>query len=127
MKKRTLALVVGSSLAFGYAVGLYTAVVRDFRRIERLVALRSDYTQTNGPQAQAIVYLQPGSDDKEVMMTLYFGRDRRWQYGARTLDWVQTREEAVVKWGQIEWRADGLHVGSGTNQFFLARREFSQE
>jgi hypothetical protein len=34
---------------------------------------------------------------------------------------VQTDSEAVAGWGTIDWREDGLHIGSGTNRYFLAR------
>ena len=34
---------------------------------------------------------------------------------------VKTAEEAVAKWGKIDWREDGLHIGTGTNAFFLTR------
>ena len=121
MKKRTLAIAVGSAIALGFAVGLCTSVIGDFRRVERAVALRWDDTQSNVAQAQAHVYLKPGSHKEEVKLAVYFGRDRRWTYGPRTLGWVRTREEAVVRWGQIEWRADGLYVGTGPNQFFVTR------
>mgnify|MGYP001305539172 CR=1 FL=1 len=33
----------------------------------------------------------------------------------------QTDSEAVTRWGTIDWREDGLHIGSGTNEYFLAR------
>jgi hypothetical protein len=91
------------------------------QRIERAVAIRCDETQSNAAQGQAHVYLKPGGDTKEVEVKLavYFGRE--WIYGPRTLGWVQTKEEAVARWGQIEWRVDGLYVGTGTNQFFHPR------
>src|SRR5262245_31667681 len=121
MKQRTLILVAGSAIALGFAAGLYTAVIGDSRRLERAVGLRWDDTQGNVARAQAHVYLEPKSREKEVMFAFYFARDRRWIYGPRTLGWAQTKEEAVAKWGQIEWRVEGLYVGAGTNRFFLSR------
>jgi hypothetical protein len=34
---------------------------------------------------------------------------------------VATTEEAVAKWGKIDWQDDGLHIGTGTNAYFLPR------
>ena len=125
MKKTTAAMVIGSVIVLAFAAGFFTSIIGDFRRFESAVALRWDDTQSNVAQAQAHVYLEAGSHEKEVRLAVYFGRERKWIYGPRTLGWVQTREEAVVRWGQIEWRADGLYVGTGTNQFFLKRDGFS--
>jgi hypothetical protein len=35
--------------------------------------------------------------------------------------------EAVTRWSKIDWREDGLHIGSGTNQYFLARAELDRQ
>ena len=39
---------------------------------------------------------------------------------------VATADEAVERWGFIEWKNDGLHLGSGKDHFFLERSQLER-
>jgi hypothetical protein len=45
--------------------------------------------------------------------------------GYRTIDigHCASREEVIRKWGFMDWREDGLHVGRGSNEFFVPQME----
>jgi len=76
----------------------------------------------NGPSFYgAHVYLESRSSGYSVQARVYIGRGNDYFQDCGELGTVQTDAEAVARWGTIEWREDGLHIGSGTNQFFLAR------
>jgi hypothetical protein len=125
MKKTTVVLVAALTFALGFVACVCLTVIANSQRLEYAVAIRCDEMQSNAAQGQAHVYLKPGGDSKEVEVQLAVHFGRGWRiYGPRTLGWVRTKEEAVARWGQIEWRVDGLYVGTGTNQFLLTREQF---
>ena len=71
----------------------------------------------------AHVYLEPQSSGYSVRARVHIGRGNDYYHDCGTLGTVQTDAEAVARWGAIQWREDGLHIGSGTNHYFLARAE----
>ena len=45
-------------------------------------------------------------------------------YSTRQLGKAASFDDALHRWGFMEWREDGLHVGRGTNEFFVPQSEF---
>jgi hypothetical protein len=69
----------------------------------------------------AYVYLEPITTGYSVQARVYIGRGNDYFHDCGQLGTVQTAPEAVAQWGEISWREDGLHIGTGTNAYFLAR------
>ncbi|MEY4918746.1 MAG: hypothetical protein RL616_2659 [Verrucomicrobiota bacterium] len=69
----------------------------------------------------AYVYIEPITNGYSVQARVEIGRGSPYFQDCGELGKVQTDAEAVARWGMIEWRVDGLHIGNGTNQYFLPR------
>lgn len=69
----------------------------------------------------AIVYLEPATFGQRVKARVQIGRGNPMFHECGELGRAATAEEAVAKWGKIDWQDDGLHIGTGTNAFFLPR------
>ena len=72
----------------------------------------------------AHVYLEPQASGYSVQARVYIGRSTGFLthfHDCGELGRVRTDAEAVARWGKIEWREDGLHIGTGTNHFFMPR------
>ena len=69
----------------------------------------------------AHVYLEPTSNGYSVQARVYIGRGNDYFHDCGELGTAQSDSEAVTKWGKIDWREDGLHIGNSTNEFFLPR------
>jgi len=69
----------------------------------------------------AHVYLVPLTSGYSVRARVYIGRGCDYYHDCGELGTVQTDTEAVARWGTIDWQADGLHIGSGPDSYFLAR------
>ena len=69
----------------------------------------------------AHVYLDPLSVGYSVHARVQIGRGNPYFHDCGELGKVQTAAEAGARWGRIDWRDDGLHVGRGTNHYFLPK------
>ena len=69
----------------------------------------------------AHVYLDPVDTGFLVRARVYIGRGNDFFHDCGWIGTASTDAEAVAKWGRIEWREDGLHIGSGPNEYFLPR------
>ena len=63
----------------------------------------------------------PATLGYSVWARVYIGRGNDYFHDCGKLGTVQTDAEAVSRWGTMDWREDGLHIGSGTNEYFLPR------
>ncbi len=52
---------------------------------------------------------------------MQIGRGNPYFHELGELGKVRTDAEAVARWGRIEWREDGLHLGNGPDHYFFPR------
>ena len=60
----------------------------------------------------AQVYVEPAESRFKVRARILIGHGNNMFQDCGVLGEEESFEKAVEKWGQIEWRADGLHIGS---------------
>lgn len=71
----------------------------------------------------AYVYLEPVATGYVVRARVAIGRGNGYFHDCGELGRTASEAEAVAQWGKIEWHEDGLHIGNGTNHYFLKRTE----
>ena len=69
----------------------------------------------------AFVFLEPVEGGQAVKAQVQIGRGNPMFHECGELGRVASGEEAFAQWGRIEWQDDGLHIGTGTNAYFLPR------
>lgn len=127
MKRFVPFLIVGVvALLIGYLVGAVVESNASTKELERLVAVSWGDGKYGPAFYGAHVYLEPVTSGYSVRGRVYIGRGNDYFHDCGELGTVQTDAEAVARWGAIEWREDGLHIGSGTNHYFLARGQMER-
>jgi hypothetical protein len=109
------------AILVGFVVGWVRASSLNATRLDRVIALRWGDGKYGPSFYGAHVYLEPVNNGYTVRARVYIGRGNNYFHDCGVLGTVQTDSEAVAKWGAIDWRVDGLHIGNGTNHFFLAK------
>jgi hypothetical protein len=56
-----------------------------------------------------------------VKARVLIGRNASYIHDCGRLGTASDLASAVASWGKIEWQEDGLHIGGGTNRYFLPR------
>ncbi len=105
----------------GFVVGWVRASSVNATRLDRVVAMSWGDGKYGPAFYGAHVYLVPIASGYSVRARVSIGRGNGYFHDCGELGTVQTDSEAVAQWGAIDWREDGLHIGSGVNQFFLPR------
>jgi hypothetical protein len=112
------------SLLVGFGVGWMRPQLHSAAQLQRVVAM----SWGDGKDAPAFygahVFLEPQASGYSVQARVYIGRSTgflAYFHDCGELGRVQTDAEAVARWGKIEWREDGPHIGTGTNHFFMPR------
>lgn len=113
--------IVSSALFAGFIAGWMQADNASTTRLDRVVAMSWGDGKHEPSYYGAHVYLEPAGSGYSVRARVYIGRGTGYFQDCGELGMAQTADEAVVRWGTIDWREDGLHIGNGTNQFFLAK------
>ena len=101
-------------LMIGYGTGTVLTERKKMVTLENSITLKWSDGIFDDPVLAAHVFLEPHMNGKSVRLRVYISRDRPQFYmpgQIGEIDVVHTPEEAVQKWGNIEWREDGLHVG----------------
>jgi hypothetical protein len=109
------------ALLLGFIVGWVQASSVSAITLERVVAMKWGDGEYGPSFYGAHVYLEPASSGYSVRARVYIGRGNDYFHDCGELGIVQNDTEAVAKWGTIYWRDDGLHIGSGTSEYFLPR------
>ena len=94
--------------------------------MERVVAMSWGDGKYGSSFYGAHVYLDPQSSGYSVRARVFIGRGNNYFHDCSELGTVRTDAEAVARWGKIDWREDGLHIGSDTNHYFLARAKLQR-
>src|SRR5687767_2483464 len=116
----TIAAIAG---ALGFALGWTMANNRNETLLNRVVAFSWGDGKHGKGFYGAQVYLDgdPDSFGYLVRARVHLGRGNDYFHDCGILGKAHAPEDAVEQWGKIEWREDGLHIGNGTNHFFLPR------
>jgi hypothetical protein len=114
MKVLAALLAIGMLAALASAARLHT----NADRFNRLVAVSWGQSDPNGRPALygAYVWLDGREPSLRAMLTIYISRPSlavSYQFDDRDLGSVSSAEEAVARWGDIAWSAQGLRVGRG--------------
>jgi len=110
-------LVAILAVALGFTAGWMLASRRSETRMDRVVAM----AWGDGKYGQAFygaqVSLEPAASGYTVRARVYIGRGNDYFYDCGSIGKAADDVEAVKKWGTIEFRPDGLHIGD----YFLPR------
>src|SRR5207249_1864396 len=104
---------------FGFVVGWWRAYSRNETDLNRVVAMSWGDGKYGPAFYGAHVYLEPQGSHFIVRARVHIGRSQGWFtdfHDCGILGTVATEEEAVAHWGTIQWRDDGLQIGTGADQ-----------
>jgi hypothetical protein len=121
-----LAIAFLTALA-GFVAGWTVMATKSLTRLNRIVTVSWGDASDTKAFYGAYVYLYPKDPGYSVRARVYMGHDNNNVfYYCGELGLVRSEAEAVAQWGRIDWRADGLHIGSGTNHYFVAIAELDR-
>jgi hypothetical protein len=92
-------------------------------RLERIIAIKWGDGKYGPAFYGAHVYLEPAGGGYSVRACVYIGRGAQYFHDCGVLGTAKSDAEAVARWGAIDWRADGLRIGTGADEYFLPRAE----
>jgi hypothetical protein len=125
---RPATLIVIALLAgvVGFVAGWGAIAAQSSKRAGRVVAV----SWGDAPRAKAhygaFVYLRQKPEGYSVRARVYLGREGVAFHDCGELAVVKTPAEAVERWGRIEWSANGLQIGSGSDRLFVSRAELEK-
>ena len=114
-------IVAAVALLVGFVTGWMRASAKSATRLERVVVMSWGDGKYGPSFYGAQVYLEPRRSGYSVRARVHIGRGNDYFHDCGELGTVQTDTEAVARWGTIAWHDDGLHIGSGTNHYFLSK------
>lgn len=121
--RRTVLLFCFASLI---TLALFSAVLyQPAISYTRLIAMSWGDGRDTQALYGAYVGYEPLGKQLQVRATIYIDRPGLWwsyQHDPITLGVVATEQEAVARWGRIEWSAEGVRFGAGS-QVVLFKRE----
>src|SRR5687767_6660622 len=115
----TLFIVALLTGVVGFVAGWGAVAAKNSKRAGSVVAVSWGDAAHTKAYYGAFVYLRQKADHYSVRARVYLGRGGEPFHDCGELGKVQTPAEAVQRWGTIDWKPDGLHIG----QYFLARVE----
>jgi len=113
-----------AGVAFAAAWGL--AALYFWKKVDNIVTMSWGGGKYGPAFYGARVYLEPKSPGYSVRAMVHIGRGNDMFHDCGELGTVTNGAEAVAKWGQITWAEDGLHIGTGTNAYFLPRAKLER-
>ena len=127
-------LVVSGLVLFSFAAGWYFASRSATERHARTLAMVRTMVQAHARNstntvpipALASVMLTEAQGGYDAQLEFEVAYESGTGYSARELGKAASFEDALHRWGFMEWREDGLHVGRGTNEFFVPQSEFGR-
>lgn len=129
LPRRLKLLLAACVLALAFAAALLSVVWPPAQRYQNLIAV----SWGDGTQGKALygayVYAQPDAAGVRVIATIYIGRPTLWQSYERTpitLGVAPTDIDAVARWGQVAWSAQGVTFGVGPYAHRIARSDLER-
>ena len=107
------------AIALGFAAGWVVVSRQSETRMDRVVAMAWGDGKYGEAFYGAQVYLEPDASGYSVRARVYLGRGNNYFYDCGSIGKAADDVEAVKKWGRIEFRPDGLHIGD----YFLPREQ----
>jgi hypothetical protein len=130
MEIRLRHVVITGALLISFAAGWFVAYRSSSHRQSRILVMSRSFLNvsgyTNPAPALASVVVDAVDDRLRARVELEVTTDYGTGYTARELGGAVSITEAIQRWGLIEWREDGLHVGRGTNEFFMKKAELEE-
>lgn len=122
-QRRQLVAVMLVSLGLGW----WGAHYNDSKRYSETLAMSRGFFSvsfsTNPASATAAVTLRQVDGRYHTQLELEVTTEAGTGYRHRELGTATSTDEAVRQWALIDWRKDGLHVGRGSNEFFMSTSE----
>jgi hypothetical protein len=130
MEIRLRHVVITGALLISFAAGWFVSYRASPHRPSRILAMSRSFLNvsgyTNPAPAVASVAVDAVDGRLRVVVELEVTTDYGTGYTQRDLGAAVSIPEAIQRWGLIEWREDGLHIGRGTNEFFIRKAELEQ-
>jgi len=122
---RKILLLTGALvlMTLAYFIGQVVANFAAEKRESQLVAVSWGDGRYGPAFYGAYVFLVPANDGFSVQAKLKIGRGNSMYRECGELGRARTAEESVARWGNIEWKTDGLHIGRGSDEYFLPQKE----
>jgi hypothetical protein len=120
-------LLVSLGALVGFLMGWLMGGHESDADIQRVVAISWGDGRYGEAFYGAHVYLEPRDDGYAVQARVYVGRSTGWltySHDIGELGRVASAQEAVARWGEVQWSAEGLRLGKGEGSYFLPRAEF---
>lgn len=114
------------TLQIGFIIGWLAARKVNSEQLERVVAMSWGDGKYGRAFYGAHVYLHPISSGYSVRAQVLIGRHNGYYHQIGELGRVSHPADAVEKWGTIQWREDGVQIGTGTNGYFLPRAKLER-
>jgi hypothetical protein len=111
-----------SGALLGFAACWLTTCTSESDRIQNTIAINWGDGRYGPAFYGAHVYVEPVGDAYSVQARVLISRGN-YYHDMGELGRVVRLEEAVARWGRLEWTEDGLHVGSGADRVFLPRQQ----
>jgi hypothetical protein len=122
--------VLGSvflALAVGFVAGWLVNANSGAEAIQRVVALSWGDGKYGRGFYGAEVFLVPAGDHYSVQRRVWIGRGNGYQHEPVELGVVDNPEDAVARWGHIEWSDAGLTIGPGDPEpYFMPRAKIER-
>lgn len=116
MKLRSTLLVLILAivcLLLGYLTGWASTRGRDKEAVQRIVAMSWGDGKYGKAFCGAEVFLQSSGSTYSVRARIWIGRGNDYWHDLGELGTVSTPEQAVEKWGRIEWHPEDVTIGPG--------------
>src|SRR5688572_20875492 len=116
---KLLPLLAGSLV--GLAAGWFLRAHHTAAQLDHTIAM----SWGDGPYGRAFygahVYLVPLDDGYSVHARVYIGRGNDYFHDMGELGRAATDEEAVARWGEVQWKPEVLQIGTGADSHTLER------
>ncbi len=101
----------------GFGAGWLISRGRCADSMERIIAVKWGDGRYGKAFYGAYVFLEPSTDGWQVRSRVYLGRGNDSYHDCGVIGTAISDAEAVSRWGTIDWKDDGLHIG----KYFLPR------
>jgi hypothetical protein len=114
-------------LLFGFCIRWFSAWHEGSERMRKTLAphrtLLATRSYSNPIPAIAFVVLEATTNGYIVNVDIEMEHPGGTGYRRESVGKVSSLKDALSNWGFVEWRDDGLHVGKGSNEFFVPHNE----
>lgn len=123
LRKSLIAVGLLISMGVAFFVGMFVEGASSQDARDRLIGVAWGGGRYGPAFYGAYVEIVPVDTGYSVQAYIRIGHGMNYVQDCGELGRVKTREEAVARWSRIEWRADGLHIGQGSDEYFLPQEK----